>query len=669
MQALIPCSFCHKIFPESELHNCVAKAYSILNTLAEDHKDPNTIFKNIDNIVLQGGGVKGVSYLGVLEQLLEENENFLKDLKRVAGNSAGSIAALYIALNLDPKTDMAELMSRNYLDLLDDGLALRVAVNITSWFGDYKYKNYRVKDIFIAAINGFDNLKELMKTPSGSQQVQQISQEMFKNILQYYSSKLGKAYSVFMRAGAASFAESAAKWLITLLAPKAEEKPTYKNKIRGGMKSELPKNSIPKPDEELDNDDENKEPKFNFEEMLREAFRKVAEEAKVTGGVDISVDRNVETEENKLRNAIRPTNVSFLAMPNAATTSTNTANISESDKDFAQVKDDDVKFYQSQKQQPVADIADKSDLTGAILHYSLAELLWFIVVSQMGADGLKEEFGLFSGEIVKQELIENSIKMAFTNLKRLDEYKPGLTFKELYDFTDKKGNKLFKPLFATSFNTANLRTEVFSVYHTPNVVVSDAIRASMSIPIFFTPVTIRENGEPRRIYYNDGKDSEIIRYMDGGVLDNYPIWLFDDLKYCLDDIPEWVAKKKIFIHNPRTLGLRLLENRMIDIYTNPYYDEKRTQMKRVGTGSYESTFSFIMGGFLQANVNQHEENEHIYRGDCPRSIYVDSLGISTFAFSLAPEDKERLIKSGKQSIQNYKIRAQTNFIGEGENYH
>ena len=670
MQSLTPCSFCNKSFPQSQLHDCVSKAYSVLNSLAEEKKDPNTIFNGIENVVLQGGSVKGVSYLGSFQQILEENPNFMKNLKRVAGNSAGSIAALYIALNLDPYTDMEHLMDKNYLDLLDDGLALKVAVNITSWFGDYKYKNFRAKDIFVAALKGFEDLQGMMEKPKGPEEVQKLASEMFANILQYYSSKLGTAYSLFMRAGASAIADSAAKWLLSMLTPKPQPKSTYK------LNSELPKKSF-LPNEDTTNEEntnETNQNELNFEEVIRKAFQQAvleaqnqhAEEAALT-----TIEKTVVTHvENTVKTVIADKDMLEAGFEKTTTSNfLTTQNSVSSSQNLSQVKNDDIKFYQSQRQQPLADIADKSELTGQILHYALGELIWFVIVSQIGADGIKEEIGLFSGDIVKQELIENAIKMAFANLNRLSEYNPGFTFQELYDFKDENGNRIFKPLFVTAFNTANLRTEVFSCFHTPNAVVSDAVRASISMPIFFTPVTIRENGVPKKIYFNDGKSSEVIRYMDGGVLDNYPIWIFDDLKYCLDDIPEWVAKRKIFIQNPKTLGFRLMEDRMIDIYTKPYYDDLRTKMKRVGTGNYEGTFGFLMGSFLQANVSKNLENEHIYRGDCPRSVYVDNLGISPVAFSLSKTDKDRLVKSGKQAILNYKIRAQTSFLGEGETYH
>lgn len=46
--------------------------------------------------------------------------------------------------------------------------------------------------------------------------------------------------------------------------------------------------------------------------------------------------------------------------------------------------------------------------------------------------------------------------------------------------------------------------------------------------------------------------------MDGGILDNYPIWIFDDLKYLLrSKFPKFKPERKIVIKNNKTLGFKL----------------------------------------------------------------------------------------------------------------
>lgn len=74
----------------------------------QENKNLSTVLKKskkckvIRNLVFQGGGMKGLSYVGALEALLELHEKniILLDLQRVGGSSAGAIFALLIALGI-----------------------------------------------------------------------------------------------------------------------------------------------------------------------------------------------------------------------------------------------------------------------------------------------------------------------------------------------------------------------------------------------------------------------------------------------------------------------------------------------------------------------------------------------------------------------------------------
>ena len=52
----------------------------------------------IHNLALEGGGIKGISYIGVLEYLFKQN--LLNDLQCVAGSRMGSIFSLFVVLKL-----------------------------------------------------------------------------------------------------------------------------------------------------------------------------------------------------------------------------------------------------------------------------------------------------------------------------------------------------------------------------------------------------------------------------------------------------------------------------------------------------------------------------------------------------------------------------------------
>src|SRR5215210_3318418 len=57
--------------------------------------------RSFSNLVLEGGGVKGVAYPGAVQVL--QGEEILPKIDKVAGTSAGSIAAALIALGYTPE--------------------------------------------------------------------------------------------------------------------------------------------------------------------------------------------------------------------------------------------------------------------------------------------------------------------------------------------------------------------------------------------------------------------------------------------------------------------------------------------------------------------------------------------------------------------------------------
>ena len=98
-------------------------------------------------------------------------------------------------------------------------------------------------------------------------------------------------------------------------------------------------------------------------------------------------------------------------------------------------------------------------------------------------------FGLDDGQ--------NLTKLLITLLKAKNQ-SPDMTFQDL---------RLFKlRCFATDLYTTKMRE--FSAVKTPTVKLVDALRASMSLPAYFTPVSDPETGNT---------------LIDGGILQNFPI--------------------------------------------------------------------------------------------------------------------------------------------------
>jgi NTE family protein len=177
------------------------------------------------------------------------------------------------------------------------------------------------------------------------------------------------------------------------------------------------------------------------------------------------------------------------------------------------------------------------------------------------------------------------------------------TFADLYD---QNGIGLF--VFATDLNIYDVKQ--FSHLVTPNVPIAEAVRASMSIPMFFKAWK----------FSNNLPDDHI--YVDGGVVLNYPLTVFDS--------PQ-------FPDNPQTLGFFL-------------YDKNGN--KKPNTLAYDQLIPYCKALFetlLDSQVIDFNNNESMER----RSVKIDDFGISATDFDLTQQQKEQLYKSGVYYTEAY----------------
>lgn len=139
------------------------------------------------------------------------------------------------------------------------------------------------------------------------------------------------------------------------------------------------------------------------------------------------------------------------------------------------------------------------------------------------------------------------------------------TFLDLKKKSDSRFSKLevlpqedfeYKNLFVIVTNALKNKTEIFSWETAPNLQISDAVLTSMSIPGFFYVRYI--DSEKRKIDWNPTREKisahEITPYVDGGVLNNYPINIFRDYKYWP---PAYYGLVKSHRFNPSSLGIRV----------------------------------------------------------------------------------------------------------------
>ncbi len=127
---------------------------------------------------------------------------------------------------------------------------------------------------------------------------------------------------------------------------------------------------------------------------------------------------------------------------------------------------------------------------------------------------LIKQFGWYSSNY-----FYNWIKSQIATQFDATQKSPPYTFADFQDPYLHKDRRPFKDLYMIGTDVTNGTSSVFSYDSTPNMEVAEAVRISMSIPLFFEAV--RTNGEAA-----SPRTSPRI-YSDGGLLYTYPINLFD----------------------------------------------------------------------------------------------------------------------------------------------
>jgi len=148
--------------------------------------------------------------------------------------------------------------------------------------------------------------------------------------------------------------------------------------------------------------------------------------------------------------------------------------------------------------------------------------------------------------------------------------------------------------------------------------IADAVRMSMSIPLFFEPV-VHEN--PRT-----GEDHLIV---DGGMLSNFPVWLFD----CRDREPHWP-----------TFGLRLVEPEP----SKPIGHRLRGEDFGAKRGSLLDYFK----GLAQTMMEAHDRL-YLETATFARTIPIPTLGVGTTEFEIEPERVRALYDSGHTAASDF----------------
>ena len=208
---------------------------------------------------------------------------------------------------------------------------------------------------------------------------------------------------------------------------------------------------------------------------------------------------------------------------------------------------------------------------------------------------------------------------------------PNTTFREL-----REANK--PDLYVYGTNLSTHFSEVFSIEHSPDMRLADAVRISMSLPIFYTAIRNTRNDV----------------YVDGGLLDNFPVKLFDREKYVTSekrktdyyekqnaDFLKEYPERSPYVYNKETLGFRLDSKEEIAAFR---YNEPQVE-------KIDHFFEYVKA--LIKTILESQSNTHLHGDDWQRTIYIDTLGVATTDFSLSDDMKRALEESGRSGANEY----------------
>jgi NTE family protein len=216
-------------------------------------------------------------------------------------------------------------------------------------------------------------------------------------------------------------------------------------------------------------------------------------------------------------------------------------------------------------------------------------------VSDIGR--LYKEYGWYKGDAFL-EFIQGQIKHQTGS--------SDTTFAELHeDVLHKKG---FMDLYVIGTDLTTRQYQVFSYEQCGDVKIADAVRISMSFPFFFASRTFKNN-----------------IYVDGGVLNNYPLTLFDG--------PEYNGSLSPGDPNPETLGFHLSKQ-----VVQPY---PITDLKQ------------FVGNLFETILDVQDDALWNDEANLSRTVCINNLGIQTTDFNITHDQREALVKKGHEATANY----------------
>lgn len=238
---------------------------------------------------------------------------------------------------------------------------------------------------------------------------------------------------------------------------------------------------------------------------------------------------------------------------------------------------------------------------------------------------IKKNFGIYKGDKYEGWLQEMLIKKTGN---------ADLTFMQLHQL--KLNNKKYKDLYCTGTNISKQRLEVFSYKNTPDFSIATAVRISGGVPLYFTPIAL--NDSLQKIKKGD-TSSNINYYVDGGMLCNYPISMFDSCKH--GTMP--LLSNDLFF-NLETIGIKLERKEQIELFLKNSIEIPAYKPKKIN--DYFAAFANLL---IETMARKYPG----LLNEKGRSIYVDYGNFNPKVKRVSIKNKRMLYENGRAGVLEF----------------
>jgi NTE family protein len=237
-----------------------------------------------------------------------------------------------------------------------------------------------------------------------------------------------------------------------------------------------------------------------------------------------------------------------------------------------------------------------------------------------GTKRLINDFGWFKGESFLNTMEDLIFKRTGN---------ANLTFEQLHQLAK---SFPFRDLYVVGADLSEQKSVIFSYERYPNMRIADAVRVSMSIPIYYKAVWLNSEG---KVFDAPTPKDNCHLFVDGGILMNFPIEIFDNTQYLSGEEGEY------HVFNKETIGLRL--DRMEQI--------SHEMENGFGIAPFEindlNSYMSALGSVLMRNVHPAHP-EDIYR-----TIFIDDMGMSPRPRKIEMVEKEKMMASGRKGVLDF----------------